>query len=42
MARFLCGITSPATTKAKLRGRPEFGKWSHLAFADLLALAERS
>ena len=42
LARFLCGISSPATTRAKLRKRPEFGQWSHIRFADVLALAERS
>jgi ATP-dependent DNA helicase RecQ len=41
LARFLCGISSPATTRAKLRSRPEFGQWAHVPFADVLALAER-
>lgn len=41
LARFLCGLSSPATTRAKLRSRPEFGQWSHVPFADVLALAER-
>jgi ATP-dependent DNA helicase RecQ len=41
LARFLCGISSPATTRAKLRMRPEFGQWSDVSFADVLALAER-
>jgi ATP-dependent DNA helicase RecQ len=41
LARFLCGISSPATTRAKLRTRPEFGKWSQAPFADVLALVER-
>jgi ATP-dependent DNA helicase RecQ len=41
LSRFLCGITSPATTRAKLRTRPEFGQWSHVPFADVLALVER-
>jgi ATP-dependent DNA helicase RecQ len=41
LARFLCGISSPATTRAKLRTRPEFGQWSHVPFAEVLALAER-
>ncbi len=40
LARFLCGISSPATTRAKLRARPEFGQWAHLSFAEVLALAE--
>jgi ATP-dependent DNA helicase RecQ len=42
IARFLCGISSPASTRAKLRSRPEFGQWSNFRFADVLALAERS
>ena len=41
LARFLCGISSPATTRAKLRTRPEFGQWDHVPFADVLAFAER-
>jgi ATP-dependent DNA helicase RecQ len=41
MARFLCGITSPATTRAKLRKRPEFGQWSHVPFADVLTAARQ-
>jgi ATP-dependent DNA helicase RecQ len=40
LARFLCGISSPATTRAKLRTRPEFGQWTHVPFADVLALAK--
>ncbi len=42
LARFLCGITSPAATRAKLRKRPEFGQYSHVPFAEVLKLAERS
>jgi ATP-dependent DNA helicase RecQ len=42
LARFLCGISSPASTRAKLRNRPEFGQWSSFRFADVLALAKRS
>jgi ATP-dependent DNA helicase RecQ len=42
LARFLCGITSPATARSKLRQRKEFGQWNHLRFADVLALAERA
>ena len=41
VARFLCGISSPASTRAKLRSRPEFGMWSGVRFADVLALADR-
>jgi ATP-dependent DNA helicase RecQ len=36
LARFLCGITSPAATRAKLRQRPEFGQYSDLPFAEVL------
>jgi ATP-dependent DNA helicase RecQ len=42
LARFLCGISSPASTRAKLRNRPEFGQWSNARFADVLAVAQRS
>jgi ATP-dependent DNA helicase RecQ len=38
LSRFLCGISSPATSRAKLRQRPEFGQWSHAPFAEVLAL----
>jgi ATP-dependent DNA helicase RecQ len=41
LARFLCGISSPATTRGKLRQRKEFGAWSGRRFADVLALVER-
>ncbi|MEO7402136.1 MAG: helicase-related protein, partial [Burkholderiales bacterium] len=41
LVRFLCGITSPASTRAKLRNRPEFGMWSGVRFADVLELAKR-
>jgi ATP-dependent DNA helicase RecQ len=41
LARYLCGISSPATTRGKLRQRKEFGQWSRRRFADVLALAER-
>jgi len=40
LTRFLCGINSPATTRSKLRGRPEFGMLGHIRFADVLALVE--
>jgi ATP-dependent DNA helicase RecQ len=41
LARFLCGISSPATSRAKLRSRPVFGQWCNAPFADVLALALR-
>jgi ATP-dependent DNA helicase RecQ len=40
LTRFLCGLTSPATTKAKLTKRPEFGQWSAVPFRTVLALVE--
>ncbi len=39
-ARFLCGLTSPATTKAKLSRHPLFGTLAEQRFADVLALSE--
>ena len=41
LARYLCGITSPATTRAKLTREPLFGSLSDQRFADVLAWAER-
>ena len=35
LARFLCGIPSPAATKARLQQRPEFGLWQHQPFATI-------
>lgn len=40
LARFLCGIASPATSKAKLRSHREFGRFEEVPFADVLSLAE--
>jgi ATP-dependent DNA helicase RecQ len=42
IARFLCGISSPATTRAKLRNHADFGLWSDAPFADVLTLAQKS
>ncbi len=39
-ARFLCGLTSPATTQAKLSRHPLFGTLAERRFADVLAWAE--
>jgi ATP-dependent DNA helicase RecQ len=36
-ARFLCGLTSPATTRAKLGRHELFGVWEERRFADVLA-----
>ena len=38
-ARFLCGLTSPATTRAKLSRDPLFGSLAGHRFADVLANA---
>jgi len=38
-ARFLCGLTSPATTKAKLSRHALFGALAEQRFADVLALS---
>ena len=38
-ARFLCGLTSPATTKARLSRHALFGALAERRFADVLALA---
>jgi ATP-dependent DNA helicase RecQ len=39
-ARFLCGITSPATTRAKLTRGPMFGALAALRFGDVLRWSE--
>ncbi len=36
MARFWCGLASPATTKTKLTRDPRYGAWSHVPFATVL------
>jgi ATP-dependent DNA helicase RecQ len=41
IARFLCGLTSPSATKAKLSRHPSFGSMSYAPFLKVLALAER-
>jgi ATP-dependent DNA helicase RecQ len=40
LTRYLCGLTSPATTRAKLTKRPEFGRWSAVPFKTVLAQVE--
>lgn len=42
MTRFLCGITSPAITAAKLGRHPRFGSESHLPFARVMEQAKRA
>ncbi|MBU0641164.1 MAG: RecQ family ATP-dependent DNA helicase [Planctomycetes bacterium] len=41
LTRFLCGLSSPATTRAKLRGHRSFGLLASIPFADVLAFVER-
>ncbi len=41
-ARLLCGITSPATSKARLGKHPLFGRLATQRFADVLAWRERA
>jgi ATP-dependent DNA helicase RecQ len=40
LTRYLCGLTSPATTRAKLTRRPEFGRWAARPFRTVLAQVE--
>jgi ATP-dependent DNA helicase RecQ len=42
LARFLCGITSPATTRAKLTRNPAFGLLSEVPFDQVLTIADRA
>jgi ATP-dependent DNA helicase RecQ len=41
-ARFLCGLTSPATSRAKLTRDPLFGVLAERRFADVLAWLQSS
>jgi ATP-dependent DNA helicase RecQ len=40
LTRYLCGLTSPATTRAKLTRRPEFSRWAAVPFRKVLAEVE--
>ncbi len=40
VTRFLCGITSPATSRARLTRQETFGLFERIPFADVLAQAE--
>ncbi len=40
VTRFLCGLTSPATTRAKLTKRPEFARYATVPFRTVLAQVE--
>jgi len=42
MARFLCGVSTPWLSKAKLTGHPLFGALVHVPFADVLERAAAS
>jgi ATP-dependent DNA helicase RecQ len=39
LARFLCGMASPAATRARLTRKSEFGMLAELPFAEVLAIA---
>ena len=40
LARFLCGLSSPATTRARLRGHPLFGAMEGVPFHEVMASPE--
>jgi ATP-dependent DNA helicase RecQ len=40
LTRFLCGITSPATSRARLTKHDLFGHLERVPFADVLAQTE--
>ena len=40
ITRFLCGLTSPATTRAKLTKRPEFARYATTPFRTVLGQVE--
>ena len=40
LARFVCGLSSPASTRARLTRHPAFGLLAELPFADVLVMAE--
>jgi ATP-dependent DNA helicase RecQ len=40
LARFLCGMSSPASTRARLSRHSTFGLLADLPFAEVLAIAE--
>ncbi len=41
LARFLCGLSSPATTRAKLRGHRSFGLLGSTPFSEVLTFVEQ-
>lgn len=40
LTRFLCGLTSPATSRARLMGHPAFGALAHVLFRDVLTFVK--
>ena len=40
VTRLLCGLTSPATSRAKLTKRPEFGRYASVPFRTVVAQVE--
>jgi ATP-dependent DNA helicase RecQ len=40
LTRFLCGISSPASTRARLYSHPDFGIWQEHRFADILSMMQ--
>ena len=40
LSRFLCGLTSPAATRARLSRRNEFGLFDHVPFGEVLDLVD--
>jgi ATP-dependent DNA helicase RecQ len=40
LTRYFCGLTSPATTRAKLTRRPDFGRWATRPFRSVLEQVE--
>jgi ATP-dependent DNA helicase RecQ len=41
-ARFLCGITSPGLSRAKLTKEPAFGAWAGEPFLEVMRFVERT
>ena len=41
LTRYLCGLTSPATSRAKLTGRSEFGRFSNVPFRKVMSFVEQ-
>jgi ATP-dependent DNA helicase RecQ len=42
VTRFLCGLTSPATSRGKLTKQPLFGRYASTPFREVLAQVERA